>query len=327
MTDYKNNYAIVADIGGTFARFARVNLIDLVIDEIEVLSCVDYISLELAFTTYVLRHSLSAIKKVSIAIACPVLGDLVAMTNHHWQFSIKALKEQLELEELHVINDFFALAKSLSVLTREDFKQIGAASGDLTHPKVILGAGTGLGMGYTLSNTHAFAAGGGHVSWGATTEQEWFIYQYLQQKYGHVSQERILSGQGLEHIYIALSHFYKADKPELKAEAIIPLALSQEDVIAQRAVKQFFICLARYAGDLALSFGAFGGVYLAGGVVTRLLPLLEEREFREHFEAKGRFKTFNTTIPTFVMTAKQPGILGAAVSLKQSLQGAVNVIH
>lgn len=324
-------YAIVADIGGTFARFSRVNLVNLQMDKIEIYPCAEFISLESALVTYKARHSLQEIKHVAIAIACPVIDDLVSMTNCHWQFSITELKQGLDLDVLEVLNDFTAIAMSLPALSSQDLVQIGNGYLDTSKVRVVLGAGTGLGVAYLIPHQHhysysAFAGEGGHADWGAKTEQEWFIYRYLKSKYSHVSYERLLSGQGLENLYQALAAYHSKKVESLSAAQIISMALTQECFIAHKAVAQFFSSLGSFAGDLALTYGAFGGVYIAGGIVPRLLSLMHQSDFRNQFEDKGRFSDFNAIIPTYVIAATQPGILGASVSLKQALAGASHVI-
>lgn len=325
MCNELNSYAIVADIGGTFARFSRVNLDTLVLDKIEIYPCADYSSLEAVLLTYQAQHALAAISRVAIAIACPVLGDVVCMTNAHWHFSISELKHKLGLSEFKVLNDFNAVAMSLPVLSELELIQIGSGRVDVNKARVVLGAGTGLGVAYLINNQGyiAHAGEGGHVSWGAKTEQEWFIYCYLQKKYTHISYERLLSGKGLENLYCALSALHQKEDISLTAAQIVALALAQECVVAEAAVMQFFAILGAYAGDLALIFSAFGGVYIAGGIVPRLLPLLHRSDFRSCFEAKGRFNDFNAQIPSFVITAEQPGILGAAVYLQQWMQNQI----
>lgn len=330
MTHYDlKQYAIVADIGGTFARFARVNLTNLHLDKIEIYPCADFASIESVFRTYQAQYSLQEITQAAIAIACPVLDDLVCMTNCHWQFSIKTLKNTLGLSELRVINDFNAIAMSIPVLAQHELVQIGNGHANVDKVKVVLGAGTGLGVAYLALNQGlytAYAGEGGHADWGAKTEQEWFIYNFLKNKYPHVSHERLLSGHGLENLYQAITAYHHQERESLKAAEIIALAVRQECFIAQAAVSQFFACLGTYAGDLALTFGAFGGIFIAGGIVPRLLSLMPHSEFRTRFEEKGRFSDFNALIPTFVITAEQPGILGAALTLKQSLIGEFDVI-
>jgi glucokinase len=315
------SYAIVADIGGTFARFSCVDLETLKLDKTEIYSCAAYPDFESAFLHYQLQHALQAITRVAIAIACPVLDDVVCMTNAHWRFSITELKQRLGLSELKILNDFNAIAMSLAALDDQDLVQIGKGQADKNKARVVLGAGTGLGVASLLSNSQGYVAHageGGHGSWGAKTEQEWFIFCYLSKMHAHLSYERLLSGQGLENLYQALSALYQAPNASLAAGQIIHLALTQQCPVAQAAVAQFLAILGGYAGDLALIFSAFGGVYIAGGIVPRLLALVHDSDFRKCFEQKGRFTDFNTQIPTYVITAEQPGLLGAAVYLKQT---------
>lgn len=326
----QDKFAIVADIGGTFARFCRVDLHTLALDEIEVYPCASFESLEMALRYYQTQKRLTEIKQMAIAIACPVIDDVVSMTNCPWQFSIRELQRQLNLSALRVMNDFTAIAMSVSALGNHSLEQIGSGTVDKTKPRVILGAGTGLGVAYLLPmNDHymAYAGEGGHADWGATSEQEWLIYESIKKRYSRVSYERLLSGQGIENIYQALKSANKKEElQKLKAQEIIQLALTKQCVVAEATIEQFFKTLAVYAGDLALIFGAFGGIYIAGGIVPRLLPLLDMHVFRRYFEDKGRFRDFNAQIPTFIITAEQPGLLGAAVSLKHALQGDMDVI-
>lgn len=316
------SYAIAADIGGTFARFACVYLDNLAIENIEIYTCAEFNSLESVFLTYQEQYQLQEIKQVGIAIACPVFDDMICMTNTHWRFSINALKEKLNLDELKVINDFNAIAMSIPALSEQQVLQIGAGSTRKDSIRVVLGAGTGLGVAYLIPQQYGYSAHageGGHVSWGAKTDQEWFIYSYLKKQYDHLSYERLLSGHGLENLYQALAALNQQELSPISAAQIISNALAKQCVIAEAAVAQFFKILGSYAGDLALIFAAFGGVYIAGGIVPRLISLLQQSGFRACFEEKGRFSPFNAQIPTFIITAEQPGILGAAAYLKQSL--------
>ncbi|VEB32545.1 glucokinase [Legionella cherrii] len=320
--DDLKSYAIVADIGGTFARFSRVNLENLVMDKIEIYSCAAFTSLESVLLAYKEQHQLEEINQVVLAIACPVLDDVLCMTNTHWTFSISELKHKLNLKELNVLNDFNAIAMSLPVLSDQQIIQIGRGSANPNGARAVLGPGTGLGVAFLVPGREGYlahAGEGGHISWGAKTEQEWFIYCHLKKKYDHVSYERLLSGQGLENLYQALTALHQKEKPPIPASEIITLALTQQCTIAEAAVAQFFAILGAYAGDLALIVAAFGGIYIAGGIVPRLISLLSGSDFRARFEEKGRFSEFNAKIPTYVITAEQPGILGAAVYLKQSL--------
>jgi glucokinase len=320
----ERQFAIVADIGGTNARFSRVALDTLALDQVAVYPCADFPTLAAALQHYQQQLGLTAIKDVAIAIACPVNGDNVKMTNFHWQFSIKAMQAELQLNTLLVMNDFTAVAMCLPALAEDQQIQIGGGRAQAGKPMAVLGAGTGLGVAHLLPVDGKFLplpGEGGHVDWAAQTEQEWFIQRQLAAQYGHVSPERLLSGPGLEAIYQALAAYQQQSVPMLSAGEIGQQALSGQSQLAKDAVAQFYASLGSVAGDLALTLSTFGGVYVAGGIVPKLLPLLGSSEFRARFEAKGRFATFNQQIPTFIVTAEQPGLLGAAVYLKQTLAG------
>ncbi|WP_133134141.1 glucokinase [Legionella rubrilucens] len=319
----QNTYAIVADIGGTNARFSRVDLRNLQVDRLAVFPCAQFAGLDAALKHYQHSQHLQDIRHAAIAIACPVTSDQISMTNLDWQFSIQDLKHQLQLEQLQVVNDFTATAMSLPVLPITDRLQIGGGLVDEGKPKVVLGAGTGLGVAHLVPTTEGYIplpGEAGHGGWAAQTEQEWFIQRFLQERYGHVSVERIISGPGLENLYLAIAAFNQQPVEPLTAAEIAHKALTQQSPLACAAVSQFFASLGSFAGDLALSLSTFGGVYIAGGIVPRLLPLMAESEFRHRFEAKGRFAVFNRNIATFVVATEQPGLLGAAVYLKQIME-------
>ncbi|MGP9801010.1 glucokinase [Rheinheimera sp. NSM] len=315
-------HAIVADIGGTNARFSRVNLTSLALDQIAVYPCAEFATLADALAHYRQQHQLTGIKHVAIAIACPVNGDEVSMTNFHWHFSVRAMQQQLDLEALQVINDFTAVAMCLPALSATEKVQLGSGEAQPGQPMAVLGAGTGLGVAHLLPVNEQYIplpGEGGHVDWAAQNEQEWFIQQMLAKEYGHVSPERLLSGPGLEAIYKALALYRRQVVEPLSAADIAQQALSGESALATATVQQFFAALGSVAGNLALTLSTFGGVYVAGGIAPKLLPLAGQSEFRARFEAKGRFSAFNRRIATYVVTAEQPGLVGAAVYLKQFL--------
>ncbi|MFC4654329.1 MULTISPECIES: glucokinase [Rheinheimera] len=315
-------FAIVADIGGTNARFSRVDLASLQLDKVAVYPCADFPTLAEALQFYREQQGLTAIRHVAIAIACPVTGDLVKMTNFSWQFSIEQMKQQLDLAEFIVLNDFTAVAMSLPALTAKELVKVGAGDVQSGKPMAVLGAGTGLGVAHLIPTPAGFIplpGEGGHVDFTAQTEQEWFIQNFLAQKYGHVSPERLLSGPGLEDLYLAIAAFKGQQVDALNAAQIAGKALDNSCELCSAVVAQFFASLGGLAGDLALTLSTFGGVFVAGGITPKLLGLIEHSEFRSRFEAKGRFKGFNSGIATFVVTAEQPGLTGCAVYLKQHL--------
>jgi glucokinase len=318
------NFAIVADIGGTNARFCRVDLTSLQMDNVVVYPCADFASLSLALNYYRTEQQLQYISDVAVAIACPVQGDVIKMTNFHWEFSIQAVKAELGLRHFVVLNDFTAVAMSLPALNAHELVKVGPGDAVLDAPRAVLGAGTGLGVGHLITTAHGYIplpGEGGHTDWAATNEQEWFIQRYLAAHYGHVSPERLLSGPGLEALYVAIAAYKEQTVTPLSAAAIGQYALDGSDAIATAAVEQFFASLGSLAGDLALNLSTRGGVYVAGGIVPRLLSLVQDSEFRRRFELKGRFSGFTHAIPTFIVTAEQPGLLGCAVYLKQTLAG------
>lgn len=324
MANAKIRFAIVADIGGTNARFSRVDLDTLELDQVVVYPCAEFATLALALNYYREQQNLTDITHVAVAIACPVTGDLVKMTNFHWEFSIAQVKAELALDEFIVLNDFTAVAMSLPAIRDAELVKTGTGSRDLTKPMAVLGAGTGLGVAHLIPTPQGYIplpGEGGHTDWTAQNEQEWFIQRYLAAHFGHVSPERLLSGPGLESLYLAIAAYQKLDVTAKTAAEIGQQALDGSCALSQAVVAQFFASLGSLAGDLALTLSTFGGVYVAGGITPKLLPLLEQSEFRSRFEAKGRFTAFNRQIATYIVTAEQPGLLGCAVYLKQKLAG------
>lgn len=317
-------FAIVADIGGTNARFSRVNLQSLALDHVMVYPCADFATFALALSYYREQAGLQALDHVAVAIACPVNGDFIKMTNFHWEFSVSAVQAELNLSEFIVLNDFTAVAMSLPAIGADELVQIGSGERDLTKPMAVLGAGTGLGVAHLVPTAQGYLplpGEGGHTDWTAQNEQEWAIQRYLAAHYGHVSPERLLSGPGLESLYLAIAAYRQQEVSAKSAADIGRDALNGSCALSQAVVAQFFASLGALAGDLALTLSTFGGVYVAGGITPKLLPLLPSSEFRNRFEAKGRFAAFNQRIPTYIVTAEQPGLLGCAVYLKQKLAG------
>lgn len=313
------SFAIVADIGGTNARFACVNLNDLTLSHLTVYKTENFPNFSEAFEAYRRAFELDSIQQVAIAVACPVQGDLICMTNTSWQFSKKALKQAFQLQTLFVLNDFMAIAMGLQAIAPTQKIQIGSGHVDLRQPCVLLGAGTGLGIAYLIPHEGHYIpipSEGGHMTWVAESEQEYFILNFLKKRYGHVSSERILSGMGLENLYEALAFYRNETYVPLSASQIAAKALADPASLAGLAMLQFFKSLGNFAGNLALNLNTFGGVYLAGGIVPKVLPLIYESDFRNSFEKKGRFHAFNRQIATYVITEAQPGLLGASVYLQ-----------
>lgn len=320
LTKFPVSSRLIGDVGGTNARFAWQSDADAPLTLIERLACADFESIGAAIQAYLTRHGLPAPRLCALGIATPITGDLVQMTNHHWSFSISALKHQYQFEQFVVINDFTALALALPGIARSELHQIGPGAEIPRSPKALLGAGTGLGVSGLLpsgSNDWVAISGeGGHVSLSAQTEEESAVIACLRARFGHVSAERVLSGPGLVNLYEA-SAAIDSRSPEWKTPEQIVQA-SESDPDCKRAVQWFGAFLGSVAGDLALTLGARGGVYVGGGIAPRMLSKLEGSLFRARFEDKGRFRPYLATIPTWVLVSgHSPALIGAARALER----------
>ncbi|MBQ5950286.1 glucokinase [Massilia sp. ST3] len=318
---------LLADIGGTNARFAlefgpgRIELID-------VLACKDHLTLAAAVRAYlaspaVLEAHAGPVRHAAIAIANPVVGDYVRMTNHHWEFSIEALRRECGFEVLEVVNDFSALARSLPHLGGQK-QQVGGGAPVADAPLGLLGAGTGLGVSGLIpcgAGWTALRSEGGHVTFSPANETEVAILQYAWREFEHVSAERLLSGAGVELIYRALAD--RAGRPgeSLGAPEISRRALAGECGLCDATLEAFCGMLGTVAGNLAVTLGAQGGVYIGGGIVPRLGERFARSSFRSRFEQKGRFAGYLGQIPTYVITAEYPAFLGVSAILSEKLSG------
>ena len=317
---------LLADIGGTNARFALETGPGR-FEAIEVLSCQQHATLGEAIRTYLALPQLAGlgagIRHAAIAIANPITGDQVRMTNHHWAFSIEALRQECGFDTLVVVNDFSALARSLPHLGGQK-RQVGGGAPVPDAPLGLLGAGTGLGVSGLIpcgSSWTALRSEGGHVSFSPVNETEVAILQYAWREFEHVSSERLLSGAGVELIYRALSD--RAGRPDaLAAPEISRRALSGECALCDEVLEAFCGMLGTAAGNLAITLGAQGGVYIGGGIVPRLGERFLDSSFRRRFEQKGRFSSYLAQVPTYVITADYPAFLGVSAILSEKLAAA-----
>jgi glucokinase len=311
---------IVADIGGTNLRIA-ITSDSGEISGLSVYQCHQYPSLEEIILDFIDKQELQG-KAINacLAIACPVDNDLIVMTNLPWQFTKSSLRSTLGLNKLVMINDYTAIAHAIPQLKDDQKVQVGEGTPVDGRPISICGPGTGLGVGHLVKDGDkwmSISCEGGHVDFAPIDEQETEIFRYLLTKYSHVSYEQWLSGLGLEQIYQALVHLNGGDFPTLEAKDITTKALSNECAICEETLAQFCRTLGSFAGNLGLTLGSFGGVYIAGGIVPRFIDYFKNSEFRKRFDEKGRLSGFNQKIPTYVITESQPGILGASAYLLQ----------
>jgi glucokinase len=311
---------LLGDIGGTNARFAWQEAPGSEPGDVAVYPGAQHETLYAAMQQYLQDKSKPTPAACAIGIANPIVGDQVKMTNHHWSFSIAALQKQLGVSHLVVINDFTALALALPALPKADLHQVGPGAAQPGGNIALIGAGTGLGVaGLVVSHAGQLVpvtGEGGHATLSAHDDHEAAVIEQLRHRFGHVSAERVLSGPGLVNLYQTLCALAAQQAEPLDAAAVISRAREGRDVQCATALDLFFNFLGGAAGDLALTLGARGGVYIGGGIVPRLIPELERSSFRDRFESKGRFREYLRDIPTLVIsTTVSPAFLGAARAL------------
>jgi glucokinase len=314
--------ALVADIGGTNARFAVLGAKGAP-TRLRVLACKDFPNLGEAVEAYL--GSIDAEERptrAAIALASPVTGDRITLTNRKsWSFSITALKRKLGLRELRVINDFTAIALAIPGLTSKELLKIGSGKAVKDAPIAVLGPGTGLGVSLLVPDGKRWlpvATEGGHVTLPAADQEDEAIITLLHSRFKHVSAERVLSGPGLVNLYDVICAAAGKPARSLTPAEITDRALAGTDRLAAATLDRFCAVLGTVSGDLALTAGARGGVYIAGGIVPRFGKYLAKSPFRQRFEAKGRFKAYLRNIPVHVVTADQPALKGLSRLLRQT---------
>jgi len=313
---------LLADIGGTNARFAWQTAAGADIADLRVLPCAEFATLAEAMQGYLRQIGRHAPRHCAIAIANPVVGDQIRMTNHHWSFSIAALRAQFGFEALQVLNDFTALSLALPSLRPDQLRQVGGGSPAPDSAMALIGPGTGLGVSGLLPDGRGglvpLQGEGGHVTLDGSTPRERLVLDRLHARYGHVSAERALSGQGLSDLHAALLaiDLPAGDATPRTAAEVVHGALHRHDATCLETLDLFCGLLGSVAGNLALTLGARGGVYIGGGIVPRFGAAFEQSPFRARFDAKGRFRDYLAPIPVYLIVAEQsPALLGAAKAL------------
>lgn len=321
---------LLADIGSTYARFA-LEVSKGEFQYIKSLPCADYKDFYLAIRDYLDGLPNIHIEHAAVAIANPVDGDLISMTNYHWHFSIEEMRQKLELSTLLIVNDFTALAMALPRLGKDDVQQIGGGEIRKESVKGLLGSGSGLGVSGLIpagDGWISLGSEGGHTSFSPRNEREIQILQYAWKFHEHVSFERLVSGPGLELIYQALLDFAGEKSPlksaHLSAPEITQKALEKNDKHCVEALDIFCSLMGTAAANLAVTLGAKGGIYIGGGIVPKLGDYFEHSNFRTRFEEKGRFSSYVTTIPTFVIVADHATFIGASAILEAKLRTLQN---
>jgi glucokinase len=311
-------WGLVGDIGATNARFALVRP-DGSIGHTRVILCNDFATIGDAIAAFLAEAPEGSPSHSVLAVASSPEGDEVKLTNHAWTFSTEGLRASLGLTELCVVNDFYANALAVPHLVAEELVKIGGGEAVAGAPVGILGPGSGLGVSVLVSvgeGAVAVPGEGGHVTMAPADAHESAVLEILRGRFGHVSAERVLSGPGLVNLYGALCKLAGAPVGPLTAEQISDPATRMDDRFAREATEMFCAMLGTVAGNLALTLGARGGVYIAGGIVPKLEPTFAQSAFRQRFEAKGRFHAYLAEIPTYVVVRPFAALLGAAKLLR-----------
>ena len=313
---------LLADVGGTNARFAWQDVAGGPLLDCQTLKCADYDTIELAIRAYLTSIQRGVPRQCAMGIANPVVGDQVQMTNHHWSFSISALQRSLGMERLLVINDFTALALAIPLLQAHELQQFGGLPPVPQKAIGLLGAGTGLGMGGLVpfgSQWAPIEGEGGHISLAPCNDLESAVVVHLRHRFGRVSLERVLSGPGLVSLHEALQAVQgtPGGLREPTSAEIVDAALAGRDPVCQQVLNMFCALLGGAAGDLALMLGARGGIYVGGGIVPRIGDWLAQSPFRQRFEDKGRLSVYLKDIPVYVIhTDVSPALLGVGQALR-----------
>lgn len=321
-----NQIRLFADIGAKYARFA-IERESYVFEQRLALKSSDYPDFVTALQAYLAQiastHDRQAIRHGAIAIANPVAGDRVRMTNSPWEFSIEATRDLAGFDTLLVVNDFTALAMGLPYLSPHELRQIGGGKPRERSVIGLVGAGSGLGVSGLVpidGGWVSLASEGGHVGFAPQSAREVYVLDYAWRQYPHVSAERLMSGPGLELLHRALTARVAAAPAMLAAPEITRRALADECDLCRETLDMFCEMLGSVASDVALTLGAYGGVYVGGAIVPRLGDYFDRSGFRARFEAKGRFSELLAGIPTYVVTAETATLTGTSAILNAQIK-------
>jgi glucokinase len=313
---------LLGDVGGTNARWAWQAAPQAPLSNFSTLAASDHGSIGDCIAAYLKQHALPRPRDVAFGIATAVTGDAVSMTNHPWSFSIDALRRSLGADRVRVLNDFEALAHAVPVLPAADLQAVGGGGAVPGAALAVIGPGTGLGVSGLVSDGsggwRVIAGEGGHVTLAACNARESSLLAVMRERFGHVSAERALSGPGLVNLYEAACVLDGETSAALEPAQVLTRSqpgAADHDTQCEEAVKTFAALLGTVAGNLALTLGARGGVFIGGGIVPRLGERFAALPFRSRFDDKGRFRSYLESVPVWVITAPAPALLGAARAL------------
>jgi glucokinase len=301
---------LLGDIGATNARFALLaNGVLGAVKSFNVAEFAHFTDAAGAFLEEERRQR--RVTHALLAVAGPVEGNRSVLTNSHWVIDAGDLRKTLSLDA-QVVNDFEATALSLPWLTPADLMSVGGGKPEAGAAMAVLGPGTGLGVAGLVPGPKpvVVTSEGGHATLAATSDREDAIIRHLRQRFGHASAERAVSGAGLENICEAIATLDGLTVFPPDAAEITKSALAGDSAVASEALAVFCAFLGSFAGNIALTFGARGGVYIAGGIAPRITDFIVKSEFRSRFESKGRLRFYLETVPSFIIVHPTAAFLG-----------------
>ncbi|QYE35422.1 glucokinase [Polymorphobacter sp. PAMC 29334] len=316
---------VAADIGGTHARFAIAEVAGgrvVGLSSQVTMKASEHASLQLAWHAFATAIGRPLPRAAAIAVACPVGGDVLKLTNNPWIIRPALIPEKLEVDSYSLCNDFVAVAHAVATLGEEGVAHLCGPDQPLAPAAVvsIVGPGTGLGVAMLVGSQGGYrvvGTEGGHPDFAPLDSIEDALLRRLRARHNRVSVERVVAGPGLSAIYKTLAVIEGVTTPDLTDQALWTAALAGQDPLAAAALDRFCLSLGAVAGDIALTQGGFGGVVIAGGLGLRLAGHLPRSGFRQRFVAKGRFETLMASIPVKLLTYPQPGLYGAAAAFAQ----------
>ncbi len=312
---------VAVDIGGTHARFALAEIADGKVQSLGdpvTLKTAEHASLQTAWEDFGRQIGSPLPRAAAIAIACPIQGDVLKLTNNPWIIRPAMICEKLNVDQYRLVNDFEAVGHAVAQADADHF--ISLCGPNTALPKMgtisIIGPGTGLGVAHILRDAatyHVQATEGGHIDFAPLDTIEDALLARLRNRYRRVSVERVVSGPGIVEIYEALAQIEGRAVQSLDDKSLWALGTTGEDSLAAAAVDRFCLSLGSVAGDIALAQGG-SGVVIAGGLGLRIKDALTKSGFSERFKAKGRFEAMMSNIPVKLITHPQPGLFGAAAA-------------
>lgn len=311
-----NHNYLIADIGGTNARMALCSSANKEIKDLRVYPCNTGNSLEEAITEYLQLHAEIELAGVCLAVPGPVEGGTFTFVNNDWVVDPKYLETVLEAP-VFLLNDFSAQALALAVLNEADFDWFDEIRPQQESIKALVGPGTGTGVGGLMASGQVIPSEAGHIAFAPISKHQEELLRFTRRKFGRVSVERFLSGPGLVNIYLFNQAQNGIESSESTQPSDITKAAENGDPLALESIADFWDILAAYSGDIALAFGAKGGIYISGGAAQKLTPYLDREKFRKIFSDKGRFSGLCSGISLAICIEQQMGLLGCRQFLRQ----------